>query len=89
MGLLERLEVLANLKTGEPAPDWLAPNAWGPAVSQLCREAATEIKHLRQLAGTVTQGPSLDTIKRAIDRGDVAHAMFQEHQQAIGAKPQS
>jgi hypothetical protein len=31
--VLNRLEILAGTKTGDPMPDWLAPNGWGTALA--------------------------------------------------------
>ena len=49
--LVERLREVAGLKVGTVRqPEWMKPNDWGPAISELCGEAATEIERLQKLA---------------------------------------
>jgi hypothetical protein len=45
--LIQRLREIERLKVGDPAPDWLCiANGWGPALSELCGDAADEIESL-------------------------------------------
>lgn len=63
MDIVERLEVIGNLKKGDPPPEWLPYNGWAGPISALCQEAAEEIKYLRLQAGAVTRGPSFPEIR--------------------------
>ena len=45
--LIERLRVLSNLKVGDPMPDWLPTNNWGPALHELLTMALSELVFLR------------------------------------------
>jgi hypothetical protein len=66
MDVLERLDEVAALKRGDPAPQWLSGNnGWGSQFSAMCRDAAAEIRRLRSLAGAVSQGPSFQEIRTA------------------------
>lgn len=53
--LLKRLDQIANFKYGEPPPDWMPDNNWGQPLSELCKEAAAEIRFLRSVAGVVSK----------------------------------
>jgi hypothetical protein len=44
VSLLGRLDAVAALKPNDSPPEWLPPNGWGSAISELCREAAAEIR---------------------------------------------
>jgi len=50
--VLERLEIMANLKPGDPWPEsvfGLEVNQWGVTISKLCEEAALEIRRYQAL----------------------------------------
>ena len=52
--LVERLQVIADLRPGEMMPDWLFINPdnwsnWGDGMSNLLKEAIAEINRLRRL----------------------------------------
>lgn len=42
--VLERLDRYAALKPGDPHPDWLPVNGWGPVVNADMAAAAAEIR---------------------------------------------
>lgn len=64
MDILARLKSIADLKTGDPIPDWLkGANGWGDALSQTCRDAIKEIEHLRSLAGAVSHGQTFAEVR--------------------------
>lgn len=44
MNLIEKLQVLADTKTGDPIPEFMnGPGGWGEPLSALCREAIAAI----------------------------------------------
>jgi hypothetical protein len=72
MDMLEKLRVLASLKTGDPMPQFLGDGFnWHEPIGKLCAQAADEIERLRSLCGCADVGPSFRVMtadaKRAFD----------------------
>jgi hypothetical protein len=71
--ILEKLDHFANIKKGDPFPEWFQVNpdeGAEPVFAALFKEAADKIRQLQGAAGAVTEGPSLSEIKEEIADGD-------------------
>ena len=58
MTLLGKLRQLADMKPGDPPPDWLPDNDWAGPISELCKQAAEEIETTTELGGRIRSGNS-------------------------------
>lgn len=74
--IVERLAKVTSLKVGDPIPEELGGENWGPSLSALCADAIAEImalrttiEQLRGIVGVATgDGPSFADIKRDIGK---------------------
>jgi hypothetical protein len=64
--LLEKLREIENFKPGDPLPVWAQPNTWGEYISKVAGHARNEIERLRAIAGAVTAGESVASIKEML-----------------------
>src|ERR1700731_2804458 len=76
MDIAEKLQIVANLKPGDPLPPEIGPNInWGLAISQLCADALAEIQRLRAPCSAPlekwTDAPSSMVFDGIIEKGEV------------------